>query len=86
MHPPSVLSLNNSPKSPLSPYVISSGSANRIQKKSSFPVELESQKSTGEGGTQSVIPSEKLFAISDVLPRGDVGCTHLWLQSRVPLG
>ncbi|KAL8104762.1 uncharacterized protein LOC141677150 isoform X2 [Apium graveolens] len=86
MHPPSVLSLNSSPTSPLSPYVISSGSAGRIQKKSSFPVELESQKSTGEGGNQSVIPGEKLFAISDVLPRGDVGCTHLWLQSRVPLG
>lgn len=86
MHPPSVLSLNNSPKSPLTPYVGSSGSAGRVQKKSSFPVELESQKSTGEGGTRSVIPSEKLFAISDVMPRGDVGCTHLWLQSRVPLG
>lgn len=79
MHPPSILSLNNSPKSPLSPYVGSSGSAGRVQKKISFPAELESQ-STG------IIPSEKLFAISDVLPRGDVGCTHLWLQSRVPLG
>lgn len=24
--------------------------------------------------------------ISDVLPTSDLGCTHLWLQSRVPLG
>lgn len=86
MHPPSVMSLNSSPTSPMSPYVGSSGSAGRVQKTSSLPVELESQMSTGKGGPRSVIPSEQLFAISDVLPGGNLGCTHLWLQSRVPLG
>lgn len=86
MQPPSVLSLNDTPTSPMSPYVGSSGSAGRVQQTSSLPFELESHKSTGEGGLRSLIPSDKLFAISDVLPRGDLGCTHLWLQSRVPLG
>ncbi|WOH12652.1 hypothetical protein DCAR_0832159 [Daucus carota subsp. sativus] len=85
MHPPSVLSLNPSPRSPLSPYVGSSGFAGRFQETSSLPVEVEIQKSIGDGGP-SFISSEQLFAMSDVLPRGDLGCTHLWLQSRVPLG
>ncbi|KAL8204295.1 hypothetical protein R6Q57_009918 [Mikania cordata] len=30
--------------------------------------------------------NEHTISITDVLPTSDLGCTHLWLQSRVPLG
>ncbi|KAD5960192.1 hypothetical protein E3N88_11664 [Mikania micrantha] len=30
--------------------------------------------------------NEHMISITDVLPTTDLGCTHLWLQSRVPLG
>ncbi|XP_071715948.1 uncharacterized protein [Rutidosis leptorrhynchoides] len=30
--------------------------------------------------------TEQTICIADVLPKSDLGCTHLWLQSRVPLG
>lgn len=95
MSPPSVVSLNSSPTSPMSPFIGSSETAGKtsgdrhgtaVQKLSSVSLELESQIHSGEGGPRSVIPNEQAFAISDVLPRGDLGCTHLWLQSRVPLG
>lgn len=95
MSPPSVVSLNSSPTSPMSPLIGSSETAGKtngdrhgtaVQKLSSVSLELESQIHSGEGGPRSVTPNEQAFAISDVLPRGDLGCTHLWLQSRVPLG
>ncbi|CAH9093029.1 unnamed protein product [Cuscuta europaea] len=30
--------------------------------------------------------NEKAASLPDVLPSNDLGCTHLWLQSKVPLG
>ncbi|KAJ0725682.1 hypothetical protein HanPI659440_Chr12g0461641 [Helianthus annuus] len=37
-------------------------------------------------GPQTGPFSEYAISITDVLPTSDLGCTHLWLQSRVPLG
>ncbi|KAK2990797.1 hypothetical protein RJ640_012698, partial [Escallonia rubra] len=93
--PPSVVSLNSSPSSPMSPYVGSSESAasssgarhgTPVQRLSSASIESDIQRYSGDGGPRSVSLSEQAIAISDVLPRNDLGCTHLWLQSRVPLG
>nr|GLL32030.1 uncharacterized protein LOC109161052 [Ipomoea trifida]GMD13439.1 heat-inducible transcription repressor [Ipomoea batatas]GMD16948.1 heat-inducible transcription repressor [Ipomoea batatas]GMD19605.1 heat-inducible transcription repressor [Ipomoea batatas] len=35
---------------------------------------------------RSVSFNERVIAIPDVHPSSDLSCTHLWLQSRVPLG
>ncbi|CAI9092730.1 OLC1v1028053C3 [Oldenlandia corymbosa var. corymbosa] len=87
--PPSVLSLSSSPSSPMSPLFNASFFTN---------VNTASSISAGHSQTsvldhvqrseafQSISLTEQDFAISDVLPSSDVGCTHLWLQSRVPLG
>ncbi|XP_076922473.1 uncharacterized protein LOC143584271 [Bidens hawaiensis] len=43
----------------------------------------------GEGDDRSHKPdsfNEKTIPISDVLPRSNLGRTHMWLKSRVPLG
>ncbi|KAI7726704.1 hypothetical protein M8C21_000269 [Ambrosia artemisiifolia] len=37
-------------------------------------------------GPQTGSFNEYAISITDVLPTSDLGCTHLWLQSRVPLG
>lgn len=79
--PPSVVSLNSSPASPLSPFI---GSMDKhstgVPRLSLGSTESENQRH-GDGG-----PQEQTVSITDVLPRNDLGCTHLWLQSRVPLG
>ncbi|XP_021908464.1 uncharacterized protein LOC110822625 isoform X1 [Carica papaya] len=93
--PPSVVSLNSSPSSPMSPFVgfsefterVSSerrGSA--IQRLSSAPVASEKNKEKGDGGARSISFNEQSSSVSDVIPTSGLGCTHLWLQSRVPLG
>ncbi|KAG5566699.1 hypothetical protein RHGRI_002304 [Rhododendron griersonianum] len=83
--PPSVVSLNSSPSTPMSPFVGHSELAGKMngergssatQRLSATSVALENQRQNGDGA----VP------ISDVLPSTDLGCTHLWLQSRVPLG
>ncbi|KAI8573652.1 hypothetical protein RHMOL_Rhmol01G0293700 [Rhododendron molle] len=83
--PPSVVSLNSSPSTPMSPFVGHSELAGKMngergssatQRLSATSVALENQRQNGD----SAVP------ISDVLPSTDLGCTHLWLQSRVPLG
>ncbi|PON67495.1 heat-inducible transcription repressor [Parasponia andersonii] len=92
--PPSVVSLNSSPTSPLSPFVSFpefTGSTNgdkrfsTVQRLSSAPVASGNQKQNGNGGSRSVSFSEQALPISDVIPGSGLGCTHLWLQSRVPL-
>ncbi|KAL6988467.1 hypothetical protein U1Q18_014217 [Sarracenia purpurea var. burkii] len=93
--PPSVVSLTSSPSSPMSPFVNHSESAGRMsgekqssamQRPSSAPLASENQRQNGVGGPRSVSLNEQAIPISDVLPSTDLGCTHLWLQSRVPLG
>lgn len=87
--PPSVVSLSPSPLSPLSSIAGSSvfseqGSDDRqntdMHKSHSTPT-IQS-----EGGSRPVLFNEQTIPISEVLPSGDLGCTHLWLQSKVPLG
>ncbi|KAK1425933.1 hypothetical protein QVD17_21298 [Tagetes erecta] len=39
-----------------------------------------------DNGPQTGSFNDYIISISDVLPTSDLGCTHLWLQSRVPLG
>lgn len=93
--PPSVVSLNSSPSSPTSPFVVSSESAGRaggdrhgttLQRLSSASHVMGNQRHSEDSGPQTLSLNEQAIAISDVLPRNDLGCTHLWLQSRVPLG
>ncbi|XP_076914805.1 uncharacterized protein LOC143573926 [Bidens hawaiensis] len=40
----------------------------------------------GQGPLSDDSFNEYTISLSDVLPTSDLGCTHLWLQSRVPLG
>uniref|UniRef100_A0A5B7B8W0 Uncharacterized protein n=1 Tax=Davidia involucrata TaxID=16924 RepID=A0A5B7B8W0_DAVIN len=93
--PPSVVSLSSSPSTPLSPFAGSPeftggvGGERRgstVQRLSSAPLVLENQRQNEDGGPRSVLFNEQAIATSDTLPCTDLGCTHLWLQSRVPLG
>ncbi|XP_059655917.1 uncharacterized protein LOC132302927 isoform X2 [Cornus florida] len=93
--PPSVLSLNSSPSSPMSPFVGSSELTGRVvgerrgtamQRHSPLPLVSGNGRHNGDHELQSVSFNEQDIPTSDVLPCTDLGCTHLWLQSRVPLG
>ncbi|PSS15894.1 Plakophilin-4 like [Actinidia chinensis var. chinensis] len=93
--PPSVVSLNSSPTSPMSPFIGHSESAGRMtgerrssamQRLSSASLALEDRRQNGDNGPRSISFNEQAIPISNVLPSTDLGCTHLWLQSRVPLG
>ncbi|KAM3358917.1 hypothetical protein P3S68_021850 [Capsicum galapagoense] len=88
--PPSVVSLSTSPTSPMSPFIGSSDFMERVSiyKQISAAQSTSSVNQVPEGKdlSQSGSVSERATPIPDVLPSGDVGCTHLWLQSRVPLG
>ncbi|XVF86005.1 hypothetical protein PTKIN_Ptkin17bG0166000 [Pterospermum kingtungense] len=93
--PPSVVSLNSSPTSPMSPFdgvsefggktcTVSHGSA--VHTHSSMPNLSENQKQNGDAGAGFTSFSEQLTPLADIIPTSGLGCTHLWLQSRVPLG
>ncbi|CBI29239.3 unnamed protein product, partial [Vitis vinifera] len=93
--PPSLMTLNSAPSSPMSPCLGFSEfcgkiggerQATALPRLSSAPVPLENQKANGDTGALSVSSNEKAVPISDVIPNTGLGCTHLWLQSRVPLG
>ncbi|XP_062111706.1 uncharacterized protein LOC133823122 isoform X2 [Humulus lupulus] len=92
--PPSVLSLNSSPTSPRSPFVsfpeITSPNGDKrfstMQRLSSAPASSGNQKSDDHSGARSASFNELASPSSDVIPSSSLGCTHLWLQSRVPLG
>ncbi|KAK6912738.1 hypothetical protein RJ641_022339 [Dillenia turbinata] len=92
--PPSVVSFNSSPSSPNSPFVgfseitqmgVGERRGAAVQRLSSSPVGMENKKQDSDG-TQSVSINEQVVSVSDVIPNAGLGCTHLWLQSRVPLG
>ncbi|KAF9608153.1 hypothetical protein IFM89_007539 [Coptis chinensis] len=92
--PPSVVSLNSAPSTPMSPFVGFSEFAGRVSgerrstgmhRPSSMPRVSENQKEK-VGGARSVSFDEQTVSISDVVPTSGLGCTHLWLQSAVPLG
>lgn len=92
---PSVISLNSSPSSPVSPYVVLNEVAGRIggekystslERPKSIPVVSENQKHNVDFGGRSVSFKELSSPISDIIPSAGLGCSHLWLQSRVPLG
>lgn len=90
--PPSVVSLSTSPTSPMSPFIGSSDFMERvsidkqISAAQSNSLVSVNQAQEGKNLSQSVSFSERATPIPDALPSGDLGCTHLWLQSRVPLG
>ncbi|XP_022725426.1 uncharacterized protein LOC111281895 isoform X2 [Durio zibethinus] len=89
---PSVVSLNSSPTSPMIPFVGFSelaeserhGSA--VHRLSSMPTVSENEKQNGDAGARFTSFNEQLTPIPDFIPTSGLGCTHLWLQSRVPLG
>lgn len=86
--PPSVVSLN-SPTTPMSPFIGFAEFLARVngkkcigatqgQRFTSITKENEEQSYDGEAQADSVS--------DDVIPSSGISCTHLWLQSRVPLG
>ncbi|KAG8366295.1 hypothetical protein BUALT_Bualt17G0061500 [Buddleja alternifolia] len=78
--PPSVVSLSNSPLSPLSPFAASPELAERLSSDRLSSVSLSQGQKLEDGIDEPPVPK------ADVVPNSDLGCTHLWLQSRVPLG
>ncbi|CAN8269147.1 unnamed protein product [Cochlearia groenlandica] len=89
--PPSVVSLNSTPTTPLSPFLGFSEFTERVQsekrnttrpKRHSLPA-IPLVTRTDDTGCE---PSSDFCNPSDVVPKSGLGCTHLWLQSRVPLG
>ena len=91
---PSVVSLNSSPTTPMSPFAGFSELTSRVgdrrgsamQRLSSAPILSDNQKKNGDVGARSVSFNEQASPSSAVVPSTGLGCTHLWLQSRVPLG
>ncbi|XP_011086395.1 uncharacterized protein LOC105168145 [Sesamum indicum] len=79
--PPSVVPLSNSFCSPFSP--IDSQGAVMVHRQTSLTL---NQGQKVEDGPLSVSNNERTLPVSDVVPKSDPDCTHLWLQSRVPLG
>ncbi|KAF6156227.1 hypothetical protein GIB67_030230 [Kingdonia uniflora] len=93
--PPSVVSLNSTPSTPVSPFVGFSEFAGRmseerrnngLQRLSSMPHVSENHTEKTGGEARAVSFDEHKIPISDVIPNAGLGCTHLWLQSAVPLG
>ncbi|WCJ32496.1 hypothetical protein M5689_013916 [Euphorbia peplus] len=91
--PPSVGSLT-SPKTTIHPFVglsesrsIMSGESvgSRVQKSVSMPVSTNLKESSNDE-VPSLSFTEESSSEVDVIPSNGYGCTHLWLQSRVPLG
>ncbi|XP_077219423.1 heat-inducible transcription repressor [Tasmannia lanceolata] len=91
--PPSVVSLNSAPSTPMSPFVgftEFTGTVGGERHGSSLQrlnlVPLVSDNKKDNGGGRSVSLNEQAVSTSDVIPSTGLGCTHLWLQSAVPLG
>ncbi|XP_048318479.2 uncharacterized protein LOC107428854 [Ziziphus jujuba] len=93
--PPSVVSFNSSPTSPMSPFVgfpeftgrfSSDKRSTAIQRMGSAPLASNKKKQNDNGRSRSASFDEQVSPLSDVLPSSGLGCTHLWLHSRVPLG
>nr|DAD36845.1 TPA_asm: hypothetical protein HUJ06_007486 [Nelumbo nucifera] len=96
--PPTVVSLNSVPSTPMSPFVGFSEFAGRVSgegrgtgvhrlSSSSFSSSIpDNQKENSSGGGMSVPSHEETASVSDVIPSNGLGCTHLWLQSTLPLG
>ena len=77
---PSVLSLSSTPRTPMNSHATFHDYVG-----SSVPIATKSQKeSCDDGKTSSSV--ERTAMMSDVIPSTGLGCTHLWLQSAVPLG
>lgn len=92
---PSVISLNSSPSSPMSPYMVLNEVAGRIgsekygtslERPRSIPTVSENQKHSVDFGGRTVSFKDQSSPMSDIIPSAGLGCSHLWLQSRVPLG
>ncbi|XP_044494589.1 uncharacterized protein LOC123217566 isoform X3 [Mangifera indica] len=92
---PTVVSLNAYPSSPLSPFLGFSEFAGKVNDErcgnaphelSSAPLASENLKQNGDGGVWSMLLDKQSSTVSDVIPNTGLGCTHLWLQSRIPLG
>ncbi|XP_051146033.1 uncharacterized protein LOC127261729 [Andrographis paniculata] len=82
--PPSVVPLN-----PLSNFseLVEQGNFNRQGGIAHQPNSLPPhQGQKVENGSPTVSINPKTLPVSDAVQNSDLGCTHLWLQSRVPLG
>ncbi|KAK1277179.1 hypothetical protein QJS04_geneDACA020215 [Acorus gramineus] len=93
--PPSVVPLNSAPETPVSPFVGFPEFMGRVDKDrlgpavqslSSLPTVGESQKESSDTGTRSISLTDRTISTTDIVSSADLGCTHLWLQSAVPLG
>ncbi|KAJ1423596.1 plant/MEB5-like protein [Sesbania bispinosa] len=86
--PPSVVSLN-SPMTPTSPFIGFTEFLGRVNGErgigatsgqSFTSIIKENEKHSYDGETQAISTCD------DIIPSSGLSCTHLWLQSRVPLG
>lgn len=80
--PPSVVPLISSSSSSLSPF----SASGELVDGAMSDKRGTNQGQKVEGGPLSVSVNEQTVPRSDVATYSDLGCTHLWLQSRVPLG
>ncbi|XP_057949278.1 uncharacterized protein LOC131144579 [Malania oleifera] len=94
--PPSILSLNPSPSTPPSSFIGFSEFTGKVggerhgtamQRLNSVPpTPGKTLKQNSEAGVRPASLKDPAVPIPDVIPSTDLGCTHLWLHSRVPLG
>lgn len=65
---------------------VAGDSTGSMQRLSSMPAIIESQKVNDSSGKSSISLAQRLFTSSDFISSAELGCTHLWLRSTVPLG
>lgn len=86
---PSVMPLSSAPMTPKSPfgdYSVVTARARGQRRLESVPDSMGAQKETNESERRSISLAHHTGATSDVMLSSDLGCSHLWLQSTVPLG
>lgn len=57
-----------------------------LERPRSIPTVSENQKHSVDFGGRTVSFKDQSSPMSDIIPSAGLGCSHLWLQSRVPLG
>lgn len=82
--PHSVVSLNSSPRSPVNSLMGIAEFNGKFGSSMQMPLAVDNQKRNGIHESRSDF--EQGSPVSDATVNTDQGCTHLWLQSRVPLG
>ncbi|XP_006827133.2 uncharacterized protein LOC18422398 [Amborella trichopoda] len=85
--PPSVISLNSAPSTPMGASDLKDWEQeiSSLSRYDTVPLVSVKQKES-DGGNRSLSLREPIIPTSDCIANTSLSCTHLWLQSTIPLG